>query len=342
MPEVESVHLCGQVVLANHEGGRVARLDPDSGQPLWWHRPEGGYSVSGAAHFSQPEGGLLLLANQAGLEALDESGQLLWARPWHHSAPRKVRFWGDLALVALEDGALVAVEAYSGQRRWGARLSGQPRWMERSGDLLLVGARARGQARTHVTAREVSTGRLLWETQTEGTPHQAPVSWGDALAWTFAARGACGVQVVERSTGQPMWARRYRAAGTCGPTGPTLCAGALCWKSDNGEVYAHNPQTGRTRWRTRVCPQGEALWNNLPLEVHAGALWAAGDWLYIFDPCDGQPLHRLESLPPHPNQVHVGQRLQLLVGADQEEVGESALDAWSVEGFLAVVPRAGL
>lgn len=342
MPEVESLHLCGQAMLANHESGRVARLDPDSGLPQWWHQPSGGYNVWGAAHFAQEGEGLLLLATRGGLEALDEQGQLRWRQDWQHKPPRRVEFWEDLAIAALEDGTLCAVEAHSGQPRWTARLTGQPRWMERSGDLLLTGARARGLPRTHITARELSTGRLLWETQTEGTPQYAPVSWGDALAWTFAARGACGVQVVERSTGQPMWSRRYRSAGTCGPTGPTLCAGALCWKNDNGEVYAHNPQTGRARWRSRVCPQGEALWSNLPLEVHAGALWAAGDWLYIIDPCDGQVLHRLDSLPPHPNQVCVGPQLQLLVGADQEEVGESALDAWGVEGFLAVVPRAGL
>jgi hypothetical protein len=340
---VEALSVRGEGLLASLEGGRVASLDPRSGVARWWREVEGGGASLSVARFGDEARRWWVLVGARGLEGISEEGARLWWRPWEHGVPLRAVCWGDQVVVALDDGALCAVEARGGALRWCAwPEAGAPRWLEAGPSQLLLGARTPGSAQSVVRSLDPRSGQARWEVPVEGAPLHRPRFFGEWVAWGFADRGAAGLQVVHAGSGVGRWSRRFLSAGFVGPSPLLLLedeieGGALCWKSDNGEVYAHDLITGRTRWRERLVAPEEALWSNLPLRLHAGALLAVGAEVCALDPRSGEALHRLEALPPHPTWLHVGPRRRLLVATDPAEVGESALECWEPEGFLALL-----
>jgi alcohol dehydrogenase (cytochrome c) len=150
----------------------------------------------------------------------------------------------------------------------------------------------------YIQAFDVLTGKLLWEYQREfaegiqGGTNRNIAIWGTTI---INASSDNAIYALDAATGNLVWetpvlAPRLRARASSGPivANGKVITGRQCQPDAGHEaciVTAHDAETGREIWRTRMIPRpGEPhdeSWGDVPLEQR----WHVGTWMVpSYDP----------------------------------------------------------
>ena len=191
-----------------------------TGAPVWRHRDVARFweSNGGTGPRATPalsNGRVYTLGGTGILNALDSrNGAKLWSRNAATDAGIKLPIWGitssplivgDLVVVAAS-GALVAYDRAKGDQRWVVKSTGgsysSPHLATIDGvpQILLMA----GKGTTSVSPED---GKVLWNTEWEGTPivQPATTSDGDVLITTADAMGGLGIRRLAVARGPSGW-----------------------------------------------------------------------------------------------------------------------------------------
>ncbi len=198
---------------------------------------------------------------------------------WDFDLPDRTGLYPDRGGMALSDdgllyaatlgGAVLAMDAIRGTRRWEVKVPGPVYGgVVVSGGFLLVPA---GET---LLVLDRDDGKLLRTLPVGGQCDTAPAVWGGGV---FALSDAQFVRAFNLETGAEVW-----ATPTDGPfdAAPLAHEGIVCAATMAGTVYALETATGAVRWRTSVSSSGIAA---------APALSPDGSLLFV--PCDDGYLH---------------------------------------------------
>ncbi|MBI2503308.1 MAG: PQQ-binding-like beta-propeller repeat protein [Candidatus Latescibacteria bacterium] len=270
--------LAGGQVLVADAWGRVEVLAASAGAPLWSAQRQGwgeaGAAVeAGRCFLGSADGWLYALSAADGVEAWRlYTGASLPSRPWASQ--------GQL-YTAARSGQLLQVDLVSGTRLGQADTQSPvvagPVGAE---DRLVVGC-----ADGYVRAFRRQSLASIWQ-QRLGAPLQAEPVWVQDRLVCLAGNG--WIYGLDLSRGEVKWRFALEAKGSgplaIGPAGEVLVA------TDQGEILALEPRSGRLLWRQQVLARGGLY------------LLAAGPWLYA-GAADGYLYAFRLQQPIPPNQV---------------------------------------
>ncbi len=206
---------------------------------------------------------------------------------WDFDLPDGSGVYPDRGGLALSDdgvlyaatlnGAVLAMDAIRGTRRWEAKVAG-PIYggLAVSDGLLIVPA---GDA---LVILDRLTGAALRTLPLGGPTDTAPAVWGGGV---FAAADTAEVRAFDLATGAEVW-----SAATDGPFDAALLVrdGTVYAATMAGTVYALETATGSVRWKTSVSSRGLSA---------TPALSADGGLLFV--PCDDGFLHVVAARSGH-------------------------------------------
>ena len=198
----------GGTLFISSPDGTVHAMEPQTGKVLWRHAL--GARVRGDAAVSSDRVFVAAWDNRA--YALDRtSGRELWRFDTGAPATSTPVVGGDLVLVGSRSSWLTALRASTGEAVWSRYYWFS--WVEASGvvrdGMYYVGS---SDLRS-VRAIEVTTGRILWETDVLGwawgpiavTASEIYVATAGARKYVTSHEG--GVVALDRRSGKPLWRR---------------------------------------------------------------------------------------------------------------------------------------
>ncbi len=234
-------------------GGRLSAFSGRTGKLLWQARQAG---FSGAA-----ESGVVVTAAReataASANAVSYTARNAGngARLWAYNAGGRHEIGGfthggGTVYVADQRAGLIALDAFTGHRRWAAPLHGIAAALVIGGDVVYLSALASADAGTgRVWAVAAADGKPLW--YSPGVPTSA------GTMFLVAGRGAvCGCDgdltfALDPGTGELMW------QASAGSWYPFAVAGGILllmpWASRSGHVLpALNAGSGRPAWQREL------------------------------------------------------------------------------------------
>ena len=263
----------GGLLLVGADDGAHA-LALDTGEPRWANAVTG--AVRGAPALI---GGVAVFASMSGravgVDAL--TGKVRWNVPLGAPNDTSVAAVDGTAVVGLTDGSAVALDPSSGATEWqttvdaGARI-GTPAIV--GGRVLLASLDEGGPDTRHITALDLTTGRIGWRFGSPGDRPSYTPAVADGLAITEGEAGE--VTALDETTGAVRWQTAEPGILEIVPA----LVGSTVYGAANGRfAFALDATTGRELWRLPIkgVPFGPAITGGLELlPTDTGLLYAVG------------------------------------------------------------------
>jgi outer membrane protein assembly factor BamB len=207
----------GDSVWAAAQDGTVARLNIDTGRPVW--RVAVGKPLTAGVG---TDGATTVVAARDGtVVALDEQGRTRWTAPANGEVVTAPAVADGVVLVRTTDNRVLAFEADSGRRRWAFQRQNPPLVLRNSGGVAMIpGAAFVGMPGGRLVALALQNGAPRWDvplSQPRGTTELeriadvvgSPLIIGRELcAATYQGRIGC----VDLASGAPAWLRDFSSA----------------------------------------------------------------------------------------------------------------------------------
>ncbi|MEA2724598.1 MAG: hypothetical protein QOH59_2369, partial [Gemmatimonadales bacterium] len=288
-----------------HTGVSPARFFPGQGGVKWQVRTGGAVRSSPAV----TETRVFIGSGDGALYALDRSdGKVVWRFDAGGSVDASPAVANGLVVAATLAGRIFAVDETSGRLHWSLQTGpslppnttpagGWDLWASSPvivGSTVLIGAPDGG-----VYSLELTTGKQLWRTQTNGrvraTPsvHDGTVvvgSWGGRVYALDLATGA--ERWVHRTEGDTLDSRKFGFDRRAVQSSAAIVDGSVYVGSRDGAVYALDEATGKRRWR--VSHRGS--WVIGSPAVHEGKVFAGssdGHFIHALEPETGREIWNL-------------------------------------------------
>jgi len=217
----------------------------------------------------------LFVAAGYALIALDtETGIERWTTPLRFAGSCSPIVFGDLVVVATQEGHVSAFRSETGEEVWHYRndnlLFGSPS----AADGVVVIADEAGT----VTAIDAATGREIWERSAGGEVFATPAI---AEGLVFVATTEPSLIAFELQSGVEHWRR-----GIGGESSPAVDGGVVFLGSENQSVSAIDAETGAIRWSS---PLGYAIRSSATVTIDV-VLIGSGPTLNALNRRDGSTL----------------------------------------------------
>ena len=197
----------------------------------------------------------------------------------HQPADRYLRQHDDsqrLLYVITANQVMHAIDALTGNQRWGVRIEGETRGaiVVPSGELLYVAA---GSA---LQAYRASAGQLRWAIGTPRPITAPPAVDSDGTAYIVTADRAVYAIAGKGVRAESVWKKTIPVVDTNVAAQPVIADDLLLVATEGGGIWAFDKATGALRWNYLLHPSAT---ENQPLPVRAGVSAhpiTVGDTLY--------------------------------------------------------------
>lgn len=217
-------------------------------------------------------------SNDGTATALDtKTGVVLWSHQLGAPDNSSVAAADGLAVLGLQNGAVVALAIADGRERWrtdtgdGARIG---TLTIADGRVFVPSLDGGGPGSRHITALDLASGKLLWRFASPGDePAYAPAV-ADGRAIVEGEDGS--VTALDPATGTVLW--QSKAPGLVEVVA-AIADGISYGASNGGFAFALDATTGVERWRLPIqgVPYGAAVTSGLVLiGTSGGTLYAIG------------------------------------------------------------------
>jgi outer membrane protein assembly factor BamB len=222
----------GLVVVASLQD-TVFAVDAATGAWKWHHRREqkgDTLTIEGAASVAVAGAAVFAGYSDGFVAALDVgTGAARWERRiapnGAHLDVDSLALDGDRLYAAAYSGAVVAVDARSGNELWSHAAPAASRVAVGAGFVFAV-------TPANVEALSPTTGASLWTTPLQGSPGATPAVAGK---WLLVPAGSGGLRWLEAASGRPL---RHFDPGTGVLAGPAVGAGRVYVLSNGSDLFA--------------------------------------------------------------------------------------------------------
>lgn len=231
----------GQLIIGSAGNDKaLISLDAQTGQERWAapfrgakdHWIASPLEWQGALYAPNADGHLYILDLNGNLIASIEIDRRLWAAPVSD---------GEYLYLASLDHSLYAFDPQTRQILWKTDLKGSiPSHPAIAGKNLFIGSFA-----SRLYAFDLPGGQKRWEATTKGWVWGTPLVYGEDV---YIGDLASQIYAFRASDGQLQW---QKSADSPIVAGPVAFGDAIVFVSENGGVYAYDPQ-GNLRWQRQI------------------------------------------------------------------------------------------
>ena len=268
----------------------ISAIDSETGLRLWHHTglSNGDYIRFGALALSG--GSLFAIANDSTLLRLDpKTGREIYRRNFGATLKSGLQACGDLLLFASDDGELFAVEAESGEKKFGHRTIEEPFGLIRGSTPACAGNRIVA-AFTNGEVHMVMDGAPIWLASTTRSDFKSVNAMSDIAAGPVIESGSAIVKnysgrtvAFDLKAGRELWAKSSGGMAT-----PAASGGFLFDVDSDNVASAYGAKTGKTIWSTKLEPEkGARVLSPLLVNNQLLAAFSSGELIKL-DPYTGK------------------------------------------------------